>query len=409
MRRDLRNPMATTSKSSFVPTYSQKLASIFARHSASSVHTHHVFPFTSLPYDIRVIIYSYLETDAPLTPRTHSLGLYQACRQTRIELDELAHEDLRSLCAKMEKTSCFDVAIKLDSDNLRHVTVTLPYAAFDTQESKFHKPKWQHDVLTALYPLFALHLDTLRVHISSFNCSELSVPKQNTLEDRLHLQNTMCRLISDIASMIVHQNHYLPQENSADYSWRLDRIFTRSAGEHCMLLPTYAVHAKRICLSWDLRALSTNSMNLVGRMHHVTETAARAARILRHRQLRSKTTKNMTSGPKNRTIVSAYYLRDSQHLVGEVGVASLSGWVLNDPLWVAVSSLIGNVMQNGHVISSKGLGEECQSGLGVVGKNEFEEVEKTVAMEREKMHRERIERQIEEMYMAYLEEGIMID
>jgi hypothetical protein len=396
--------MATPSKTSFASTYSQKLASIFSRNSASSNYTARSFPFLRLPYDIRIIIYSYLETKPLLAPRTHSLGLYQACRHIKTELDELDHKLLESLCTRIEKTSCFDVTIKLDSNSLRHITLTLPYTVLDTTEVAFHKPKWRRYIVVALNPLFALRLDTLHIHFTSDKCSESSVPKHDTLEARLHLQDTMRSLISDIGSMIMYKNYYLLQQDTIKYQRELDGIFTFDAMEDCTPFPSHVVRAKRICLSWDLRSLPTHQTDLVGKLHHVTEVTTRTARFRP-----KKISKAMISRPGDRTLVSGYYLRDAEHLVGEVGIVSSSSWDLNGALWLHLPHLVRNGAQEAHIISSKGLGSEYKRGLGGVGKKEFEEVERAVEEEREKMREERMIRQHDELVRAYIEEGIMID
>jgi hypothetical protein len=396
--------MATPSKSSFASTYSQKLASIFSRNSASSNHRAHSFPFLRLPYDIRIIIYSYLETKPLLAPRTHSLGLYQACRHIKTELDELDHKLLESLCTRIEKTSSFDITIKLDPDSLRHITLTLPYTVLDTTEVAFHKPKWKRDVVIALYPLFALRLDTLHIHFAGDKCSELSVPKHDTLEARLHLQDAMRSVISDIGSVIMYKNYYLLHHDSTKYDRQLDRIFSYNTSEAYIDIPRFVVRPKRICLSWDLRSPPFIQINLVGKLHHVTEVTTRTARFRP-----KKISKDMISRPGDRTLVSGYYLRDAEHLAGEVGIVSSSSWDLNGALWLHLPHLVRNGAQKAHVISSKGLGSEYKRGLGGVGKKEFEEVERAVEEEREKMREERMMRQHDELVRAYIEEGIMID
>ncbi|KAH7384350.1 hypothetical protein DE146DRAFT_668393 [Phaeosphaeria sp. MPI-PUGE-AT-0046c] len=440
-----------------VTAYKHKLASIFSRKQPLSSPTPSSLNFLKFPYDIRVIVYSYLDTEPLLSPRIDCLGLYQSCRQIKEELNEIVYKKLQCLHTAIEKTPGVDLAITFDPTNPRHSTVTLPFSAFDIQPTAVRNPRWKREVLSALQPLFDLHINVLRIHISRQHCTSSCIPRHDTLRDKLELQDTMRHLLLHIGSLIDRQNHYLTSANPGAHDVHLNRIFAEDPGQDVVSFPHHVVRAQRICLSWDLRPTPSDSVALVGRMNEMTEASDRAPRKswfgIKAREKLTRHPFPMQKSPE-RTLAAGYYLRDSEHLVGEVGISSPSRWFLKNQICSYVISLGGNESREGRLISSRRLGGKFESGLLGVGEkgfgdteklvdkyigisvtnkhreirsiasksvssehasgsvgmanDDFEDVERMVDEERDRMRDERWARQDYEIQMAYIEEGIMI-
>ncbi|KAJ8106603.1 hypothetical protein OPT61_g9426 [Boeremia exigua] len=103
------------------------------------------FPFNRLPYDIRTLVYHHLESDSALAPRLDCPGLLLSSRQNKTELEEFARDRFKTIYAKVKDTSGFNVAIQSDQDELKSITVVLPYAAFDNFDATLCIPL-RHDM-----------------------------------------------------------------------------------------------------------------------------------------------------------------------------------------------------------------------------------------------------------------------
>lgn len=403
--------MAPALGSNAVTRCKQKIASVFSGSKPPSISVSPLFTFLRLPYDVRIIIYSYLDTEPPLSPRLHSFGLYRSCRQIKDELDEITNRKLNSLCCSIvENTPDMNVTVKLDSNNPKHITVTLPYTAFDTTLTEFRNPKWRRDVLAALQPLFALFIDMLHIHVSSQHCAPSNIPRHNTLRQKIELQDTMRDLLRDIGTMIDHQNNYLVRTNPGRYERELDRVFALS-NEGVAPFPNSGVRVKRICLSWDLRSPPSDTGVLVGRWNEIADTdmndpKPRKSWLGMKRRDKPGAFTSATTRISGRMLPTGYYLRDADHLVGEVGISSPSRWWATESIAQHVGTLVGNNRREGRLSHSEGLGRELASGLGGMRRKGFQEVEKVVDKVRAEIEVEELERH---MLWLYMQEGITMD
>lgn len=377
-----------------VTTFKHKFASFFSRQRPLPSSQSPSFLFLKLPYDVRVIVYSYVETELPLSPRIESFGFYQSCRQAKEELDEIVHKKLQGLCNTIEKAPDADLTIHFDSTTPRHITVTLPYSAFIIKTTAFQYPKWRREVLSALQPLFAPHLNVLRIHIFQQGCTSSTVPRYETLREKLELQDSIRHLLMQISSLISHQNHHWTSRHPLGYDPNPNEMLGNQPDQERPPSHPSFIRAQRICLSWDLRSTPSDSIALVGRMNEILELANRAHLKAwydpntRHKTIRSLFPTLRTS---RRTLAMGYYLRDSEHLVGEMGISSPSRWYCNETSASGFPSLVGNESRLGRLISSRRLGGELEGGLGGTRRRKFENTEEMVDKVRAEVREERYE------------------
>jgi hypothetical protein len=335
------------------------------------------FCFSLLPYDIRGIVYYYYDTDPPLTPRVNSLGLYLSCHHVKTELDELVPRRFKDLYTEVSNKCGLIKNIQPDPDNLGNITINLPYTAFHDVEPSFQGPRWKLSVLRSLHPLFALHLDTIRIHLSSKDCLESILPSPTVA-----FQNTTRNLLRDLVSLIDYTNIDDPETRSSN---AIEQIFKREEtyDDHMKDCPTAKIRVKRLGLSWDLRSSSQErEVQLAGRMNYLSEVRTDRRGTFLHRRIVSKQEHPPAPHPDAadpKSQVKGYILRDADNLVGEMGVISLTRWVWKQPTRKFVSRLVENyTVWAGPIISSGGLGEEIVYGLGGMEKKEFQEMEKRI-------------------------------
>jgi hypothetical protein len=390
----------------YLTAYSHKLASTFTRQISNLTPLpRSSFQLTNLPYDIRVLVYKYIDTDPPFSPRTNTLALYLSCQSIRNDLDDIEIDKLNRICARIESKAGIELNAQCDPDQPRCLTIVLPYNAFDNTEQSFQRPKWRRELLASLHPLFALHLETLHIKLSSKHCPDSSIPLNNTLRARLNHEDVMQNLIQDICAMIDYVN---PGLNEAYFKGILGGGQMEEIGSY----PTAKVRAKRICLSWDLRPSPGDAIHVSGRIIKVWTPTRRVTRWqdLRRKSLRRKSSINkapLDPFPWAKyPLVMKYHLRGADLQVGEIGIISPSRWVLDE----LIKRLVANHdLCEISIISSAGVGREIMTGLVGVEKKDFFDEEESIQKERDAMHEES-ERQRElRLGIAYAQEGITID
>jgi hypothetical protein len=102
------------------------------------------------------------------------------------------------------------------------------------------------------------------------------------------------------------------------------------------------MRVERIWLSWDLRASLDSPIILVGRRceeRNPLNGAETKTKITRYRWMKASV-KIDRSKPLDRVSATGYYLHDTNHLVGEVGMTSTSRWAVKVPLLFFVTSLV---------------------------------------------------------------------
>lgn len=324
--------------------------------------------FERLPYDVRIIIYRYLEPGdlPPLTRgfQSSTSGFILSCRCAKQDMEDIAATQLIRYLANFKTT--FEKSTNLvihisgrPSTNtlaqLRHITVALPFTAFQTLLPSARNAVWEREVLAGLHPLFAQFFDKVHIHI----CGTDNKPAHETLLDRGRVEVGVHSLLRDITYMIERVNR---DETAGQNGVSIDTIFKYEMGER-KTYPTERVNAKRICLSWDLRSDSlyprpTGTLN--GKRHR--ERAENIGEFA--------------------VPFFFYQLRDEQRMVGEMGITSETRWISSprEPAEFTPTRLSFSALLNAHqtpweYCSIQGLGEEVKEGLvGVEGK-EFEEYE----------------------------------
>jgi hypothetical protein len=207
--------MVEPSRTSILSAHSHRLASTFTRQVSNIPPLPRFsFQFTNLPYDIRVLVYRYIDTDPPFTPRTDTLALYLSCQSIRNDLDDIENDKLNGLCARIESKAGIKLNAQRDPDQPRCLTVVLPYDVFDNVRRSFSCPKWRREILVPLHQLFALHLDTLHIKLSSHQANpNIPIPFTNTLRSKFGHEEAMQFLLHAICRIIDYVNMGLGKDS----------------------------------------------------------------------------------------------------------------------------------------------------------------------------------------------------
>ncbi|KAH8731788.1 hypothetical protein GQ44DRAFT_766844 [Phaeosphaeriaceae sp. PMI808] len=326
--------------------------------------SHHKSIFEYLPYDIRAIIYSYLEPNSvpPLAPKFECLGFLLSCRKAKQELEEIASDRLGAYLECFHKTKNFEARVKKDEVDVRNLTITLPFTAFDVWGTGYtNQVQWNRKVFTGLHPLLSQYFGTLRIHIAN-NFASSNVPPHSTLVEKGQLEVAMHKLLRDISCMIERvRRAYIETSNSSNVQPHLDVIFGYE--QNSTAYPTTPVRAKRICLSWNLQPTGSEEIALNG--------------ILCHTRQLYISTSLQPQVPNHFSGAKFYRLHDIQHLVGEMGIISPSRWsqMRDTSLNLFLNE---STAKNKRYVSGKKLGGEIGEGLVGMKEEEFETEEDKV-------------------------------
>ncbi|KZM24932.1 uncharacterized protein EKO05_0002671 [Ascochyta rabiei] len=351
------------------------------------------FPFRRLPYDIRVIIYSHLESRPPLAPKLDCQGFYLSCRQNKREIEEFARDRLRTLFARIEDTSSVGVAIRRGSDELRNITVALPYAAFDDLGVSSSNPKWKREVLSGLHPLFAYPFDTLHIAISDDQCHVSSSPEVAAPSTNCLVESTLRYLIRDLSFMVECSNTCNDRANFTDNKQsKVEKIFKLRVAEEVPPYPSADVRARRICLSWDSRPFPHDETPLSGRIVYADPSRPQAL-------------KNANPlHPANLHTSMVYELSGADGSVGEIGIVSPTRWPLHNTGRPSVKHMVDSFdLHRGSIVSSKGSGMKLEQGIAGVRIQKLEDGE-------DRRHKAAVDRKFDhDVFMACIEEGYFPD
>ncbi|KAF2023608.1 hypothetical protein EK21DRAFT_94767 [Setomelanomma holmii] len=296
-----------------------------------------------LPYDIRAIIFSYLEPQKvpPLSPDFEYGGFMLSCRQAMQELQEIAAPEITRYTDDFKRSTGVEIRLSSNLGEMRSATIHMPFNAFSGSgwDGDGIRVMWKRDVLACLHPLLAQHFDKVRMHIAGGQDTKLW-PEHESQSDRGRLEVTMHSLLRDVAYMIEHVN----------YGWyyagptgplSLDQIFVYEHGKQVQDYPTAHVKARRISLSWDLRdsASLNRPVTLNGKLHskEVTDDARLISDSLGphasiRRAFQSLLTRKRHDEDLSDLRLADYkgilfcHMRDSQRLVGEMCIYSRLRW-----------------------------------------------------------------------------------
>jgi hypothetical protein len=290
--------------------------------------------FTYLPYDIRVIIYSYLEpSDAPPFSPRFSTAFHLTCHQALEEINDKPKKTLAKFVSDFKVKTQVDLTITSEPHDLHNITVTIPFKAINTSVGHGHQKNyvgWKSEYKKAFHPLLALNFNTVRVNIGSED--DKDAPDHATLLDRGRVDVCMHSLMRSLVHSIERRNviDFASQEaeggDSIATTWPPDREDLSSQ-----------VRARRICLSWDLRDNKSEkgtvlngqlhqSRNL-GRQSYSAEAMARRQRLedlLFGDETSLAREENMDFAQLPRTVF--YHVRDSQRLMGLMCIQSSRRW-----------------------------------------------------------------------------------
>jgi hypothetical protein len=346
--------------------------------------------FTRLPFDIRAIIYSYLESGdlPPLAPKFQCFNFFLCCRQAKQEIEEIASIRVKYFLASFKQSTSIELYIQPDPRNYKNLTVVLPFTALYNRGLPSQALGWEREFLVGLHPLLSQYFDTLRIHFSG---DPDTVPAHSSLLERGKLEIGMHSLLRDLGYMIERVNRVDRNSNVAsDYPPGLETIFWSRNGENLTPYPNAQVAVKRICLSWDLRASGDQEVELNGKLHHarISQTCSKPPRqpffpgtraLIRWME---KVLLNKTNEPVDpyRLHVAMYYqLRDAERLAGEMGIISPLHWRLTQDESLGLNALVNGIdTDNKSYVSSKGLGTEIMDGLMGISVQHFEEEEAKV-------------------------------
>jgi hypothetical protein len=359
--------------SSRVYKYAKYLLSSPFRHSKAD-HLHPNSFFSRLPYDIRAIIYVYLEDDKNLLAlsRYDSIGFMLSCRKAKEELNEDASRRLRYFLDEFARNTSLELKVQQCKCDPQVVTVQLPFAALNSLDSH-SDARWKRKVLVGLHPLLSQYLNTLRIH---FVCTEDCTPPHSTKIEKSKLEVNMHLILRHLGYMIDRVNvwHQFPPPND-QRRLELEQIFS----EHAVTpYPDDQVKVKRICISWDLRNLTPGEdepSTLKGTMDHAR--IFRACQKGRRRRLFPETRAHVVyikkmlkentfrpPDPYRWSLAMCYHLWDIEHLVGEMGIISPMRWQLGRTFaFLGVRHMIdGNDLERECDVSMTGLGSEIREG-----------------------------------------------
>jgi hypothetical protein len=322
--------------------------------------------FDQFPYDIRAIIYFYLQSEdlPPLAPDPNCVNFLLSCHAAKQEVDDLSSRRHAPFFASFKESTGVEVQIRHDRHSPRSLIAVIPYAAFKTSDLTPRRLGWKREIMIALHPLFSQTLDSIRIHIAS----EISTsPQLLSLVERAEVELSIHAMLRDAGYMIerVRRAHEDPV-TSPPGSLRLETMFGYMREGQSALYPSAPVKAKRICISRDLRGSEQGiEMQLNGKMHHALQNAEST---------------NKPMDPHHLPVAMFYHLRDAERLAGEMGLISANRWSSTHAEPLSLNTLVNGIhVENESYASSEGLGREVKEGLTGTSAEEFEEQESEVS------------------------------
>ncbi|KAF2826898.1 hypothetical protein CC86DRAFT_22178 [Ophiobolus disseminans] len=337
--------------------------------------------FTRLPYDIRSIVYSYVDPGIPLVTNDLFLGFGLTCRQAKHEVEELACERLDAIRATIKNNSGVEVTLGRTTQHPRNIVVTLSYSAFENPDTS-RQAKWKRAVLVGLHPLLSEHFDMLQIHLSRNGSSTSNVPAHDTLLERAQLQLIYRNILRDLGFMIDCVNwNYTPEEREEKRCLLEGKLFEQIPA-NVSPYPSTGVRSKRICITWDLQTSPRSDRILLN--GHLRSPVSLHCQKRGPRSFRSGLKEDFFKGKSTKPDLrycfekgGFYSLHDKEYLVGEVGIVSPKRWRCRYNSSMAVAGLVNGVETDGlypheGYVSSDGLGREVRDGLTQIRVEDFE-------------------------------------
>lgn len=337
--------------------------------------------FTHLPYDIRVIIYNYLEPSKvpPFSPRFNT-ALRLTCHQALEEIDDKPKKEIAKYITEFKAKTEVDLTITSDPCDLHNIAVTIPFAAINTSVRHGHQKNyvgWKLEYKNALHPLFALNFNTVRVHIGSED--DKDAPDHATLLDRGRVDVCMHSLVRGLVHGIERRNEidFASQEAEGAASTTAVRPPDRDD-------LSSQVRARQICLSWDLRDdRSEKNVVLNGQLHqsrnlgrqsYTAEAMARRQRLFRD-EASQASEESLELAQLPRTVF--YHVRDAQRLMGLMCIQSSCRWATCEDGFF-LNEAINTQECTTEYVSCAGLDGHLVRGLTALDQDTYEDEEREV-------------------------------
>jgi hypothetical protein len=340
-----------------------------------------------LPYDVRAVMYRYLEPNAlpPLAPSFNSPGFYLSCRQAQQELEELAQNGFTEFLDHWKATTSAHLNLNTSPNKPRNITITIPFSALHKHPDKIldrNRLSWTKELLHDLQPLFAKHFNLIRIHIGTRNPND-TVPEYTTLISRGRVEVSMHKLLRDLAYMIEHMNAFGSESDVARVS--LATILPYAHGEPVEYFAPKKIQTRRICLSWDLRDnIDVQDVVLNGKLYqscnrgrasYTVEALARRASV--EETLSSNVIGTQDGDPAWRPRTVFYHVRDNDRLMGQMCLQSYRRWTpCEDGHFV--NETLNALECTEEYVSCKGLEGDVERGLRRIDNDMFERSEREV-------------------------------
>jgi hypothetical protein len=309
----------------------------------SKRHTYVSSFFTRFPFEIRAIVYSYLDLGdlPPLTPGFPSsiIGFISSCQQAKLELKEVASQQLQKYLADFDKSFRDSTGIETKTTNYSgnsDICLVLPMTAFE------HPPYWDIAVLSGLHRIFSKYFDTVRIHVNSMplNLPGNEASRYSEVLGEWAPATFIENLLREIATTIWSSNHSMTIPNK--------------------------MGVRRICMTWDLRSsgpevhekisLSGELRRTQPRKRKTMTDIAVVLQILKRRMI-GKPSSILGVARTNQEGPLLYYLRDPQQNVGEMGLVSRDRWPRADAIRVQGLFHPSTLRNRIHVSSTQFAGE----------------------------------------------------
>jgi hypothetical protein len=336
--------------------------------------------FARLPYDIRAVIYGYLEPSLfpPVSHRFEECGFLLSCHQAKAELEEIAFQQLKAFLEKLRRSVPFPLVLKRNVNDLRRITVGLPFSAFSGAGwyGTGMRIMWKREVLMALHQLFAKYFDIVHIQISNRGSSEGS-PEHDTRAALGRIELAMHGLLRDIEYIIKRVNAH---PDTAEGGVTMDVIFPYVLGEGSRQYPMEHVRTRRICLTWDLRSDATSrdgQIALNGKLHQAkpktvdmpTSGSGEAAKEICP-VIEDQTLERLPEmDPSDCEVPMYYHLHSHSRLVGEMGLECHNRWF--EPQSWSSNELLNGLDDMAEYFYSERVGAQLQLGLRGITEPEY--------------------------------------
>jgi hypothetical protein len=270
------------------------------------------------------------------------MGFISSCQQAKLELEEVASQQLQKYLVDFDKG--FRDSTGIETKTTRYsgnsdICLVLPMTAFEYPPDNCY---WDRAVLCGLQRIFPKHFGTVRIHVNDMP---------------LHPAGNEASRYSEILG------GWAP----ATFIENLLReiALTIWCSNHSMTIPN-KMRVRRICMTWDLRSSGPKVYEKISLSGELRRTQPRKRKIMTDIAVVLQVLKRRTTGKRSSILSVArtnqegpllYHLRDPQQNVGEMGLVSRDRWPRADAIRVHELFHPSTVRKRNHVSSTQFAGE----------------------------------------------------